>query len=185
MTFYEQFSYFSIFFCACSCPCDSLIKLSDDIEVNPALKNNYNESLSIYHWNLNSICAHEYSKVFLLKAYNSVQKFDIICFSETSLDSAVPHDDDNLVIPWYSLVHSDHLSNTKRGSVCLYKNYLPARVLNIGYLKVCLNFELMIGNKYCNFVVVYKSSSQSEDEFEIFADNFEMAYETLTQKGCF
>ena len=76
-------------------------------------------------------------------------------------------DDDNLVISGCDLVRSDHPSNTKRGGVCLYyKNYLPLRVLNISYLKECLNFELKIGDKSCNFVALYWSLSQSQDDFD-------------------
>ena len=55
--------------------------------------------MPICHWNLNSILAHDYSKLFLLKAYILVHKFDIICLPETyHLDSTVPLDDDNLAI---------------------------------------------------------------------------------------
>ena len=127
-----------------------LIILSGDVEVNPGPKNSVSECLSICHWNLNSTSVHDYSKLFLLKVYISVHKFDIICLSETYLDSTVPLDDDNLVIFGYNLIYSDHPSNTKRGGVCLYyKNYLPLRVLNISYLKECVNFELKIGDKSC------------------------------------
>ena len=102
---------------------------------------------------VNSILGRDYSKLFILKAYISVHKFDIICLSETYLDSTVPLDDVNLVISGYNLIRSDHPSNTKRGGVCLYyKNYLPLRVLNISYLKECLNFELKIGDKFCYFI---------------------------------
>ena len=65
-------------------------------EVNPGPRNSASECLSICHWNLNSISAHDYSKLFLLKAHISVHKSDIICLSETYPDSAVPPDDDNL-----------------------------------------------------------------------------------------
>ena len=166
--------------------CSCLIILRGDVEVNPGPKNSVSECLSICHWNLNRILAHDYSKLFLLKAYISVHKFDIICLSETYLDSTVPLDDDNLVISGYNLIRSDHPSNTKRGGVCLYyKNYLPLRVLNISYLKECLNFELKIGDKSCNFIALYRSPSQSQDDFETFSDNFEMTLETLVQKASF
>ena len=77
-----------------------LIILRCDVEVNPGPKNSVSECLSICHWNLNSISAHDYSKLFLLKAYISVHKFDIICLSETYLDSTVALDDDNLEV-WH------------------------------------------------------------------------------------
>ena len=166
--------------------CSCLIILSGDAEVNPGPQNSVSECLSICLWNHNSISAHDYSKLFLLKAYISVRKFDIIGLSETYLDSTVPLDDENLVISGYKLIRSDHPSNTKRGGVCLYyKNYLPLRVLNISYLKECLNFELKIGDKSCNFTALYRSPCQSQDDFETFSDNFEMTLETLAQKGCF
>ena len=119
--------------------CSCLIILSGDVEVNPGPKNSVSECLSICDWNLNSILAHDYSKLFLLKAYISVHKFDIICLSETYLDSTVPLDDVNLVISGYNLIRSDHPSNTKRGGVCLYyKNYLPLTVLNTRTLSLRL-----------------------------------------------
>ena len=92
----------------------------------------------------------------------------------------------NLQIPGYTLIRSDHLSNTKRGEVCIYyKSSLPLRVINIGHLHECLGFELLIGDKICNFVALYRSPSQSQDDFETFADNFEMTLELLAQKSPF
>ena len=140
--------------------CGLLITLSGDVEVNPGPKKKVKEYLSICHWNLNSISAYDYSKLFLLNSYNSLHKFDIICLSETYLDSNTPLNDDNLEISGYTLVRSDHPSNTKRRGVCLYyENNLPLRVINIGYLNECLTLELTVGDKTCNFVVLYRSPS--------------------------
>ena len=46
--------------------------LSGDIQTipGPAQKKIKKKSFSIYHWNLNSITAHGYTKVSPLKAYN-------------------------------------------------------------------------------------------------------------------
>ena len=46
-------------------------------------------------------------------------------------------------------------------------------------------FEREIGDKICNFVALYRSPSQSQDDFETFADNFEMTLELLAQKNPF
>ena len=147
--------------------------LSGDVKVNPGPKKKDKDCLSICHWNLNSISTYDYSKLFLLNSYNSFHKFDIISVFEAYLDSNTPLDDDNLEISGYTLVHSDHPSNTKRGGDCLYyKSNLPLRVINIGYLNKCLTLELKVGDKTCNFVVVYRSLSQSHDEFETFSDSF-------------
>ena len=130
--------------------------------------------------------AYNYTKLSSLKAFIAVHKFDIICLSETYLDSSVAPDDDNLEISGYSLVRSDHPSNNKRGGVCVYyKNFLPLRVLDIQYLHECINFELKIGDKLCNFVALYRSPSQTQDEFGKFSDNLELNLGTLSQKNPF
>ena len=119
--------------------------------------------------------ANNYAKSSYLKAFIAVYKFDIVCLSETYLDSSVAPGDDNLEISGYSLVRSDHPSNNKRGGVCLYyKNFLPLRVLDIQYLHKCINFKLKIGDKICNFVALYRPPSQTQDQFEKFSDSLEL-----------
>ena len=84
------------------------------------------------------------------------------------------------------MIRSNHPSNTNRGGVCIYyKSSLPLRVINIGYLDEFFSFELQIGDKIFNFVPLYRSPSQSQDDFETFADNFEMTLEVLAQKNPF
>ena len=113
-------------------------------------------------------------------------KFDIICLSGTYLDSSTTSDDDNLAISRYNLIRSDHPSNNKRGGVCIYyKNFLPLRVLGIQYLQECINFELNIGVKICNFIFLYKSPSETQDEFGNFIDNLELNWEALCQNNPF
>ena len=86
----------------------------------------------------------------------------------------------------YTLLRSDHASNTKRGGVCLYyKNNLPIRLINIGYLNEFLTLELTVGDKSCNFVVLYTSPNQSQDEFDTFSHNFETTLDILAQKNPF
>ena len=34
--------------------------------------------------------------------------------------------------------------------------FLPLRVLDIQYLHECINFELKIGDKLCNFAALYR-----------------------------
>ena len=99
---------------------------------------------------------------------------DIICLSETYLDSTIQSDNDNLEIPEYNLVGSDHPSNNKRGGVCIYyKTSLPFRVIDICFLQECIIFEVLIG-KQCNFVTLYRSPSQGQDEFDSFSKNLEI-----------
>ena len=76
-----------------------LIRLSSDIEVNPGPKPSSFKNFSICHWNLNSISSHDFLKVKLLTAYNALQKFDIVCISESYLNSEISSSNDNLNIP--------------------------------------------------------------------------------------
>ena len=84
--------------------------------MNPGPKPNSCHSFSICHWNLNSLTAHNYLKISLLRAYVTIKKFDI----ETILDSSNLSDDDNFNLPGYNVVRADHPSNTKKGGVCIY-----------------------------------------------------------------
>ena len=66
----------------------------------------------------------------------------------------------------------DHCSNTKCGGVYLYYNcLLHLKVIDVSYLQECINFEAKIANKTCNFVSLYRSPSQTKDEFEYFIKN--------------
>ena len=163
------FLWFNIFQIVLPWLCSLLVMLRGDVEVNSGTKKKDKNCLSICHWSLNSISAYDYSKLFLLNSYNSLHKFDIMWLSETYLDSNTPLTDGNLEISGYMLVRSDHQCKAKLGNVCLYyKSNLPLRVINIGYLNECLTFELKVGDKTCNFLVLYRSPSQSQDEFETF-----------------
>ena len=146
-----------------------LLFLSGDVELNAGPKRNSSNAFSICLWNLNSISAHNYAKVFLLKAYITVHKFDITCISETYLDSSTPSDENNLEISGHTFVRSDNPSNNKTGGVCIYyKSFLYVQ-----YLQESICFELKIGNKTCNFLSLDRSPSQSQDDFETFTENLD------------
>ena len=164
-----------------------LISQVGDVQFNPGPKDKSSSAFSICHWNfLNSITAHSYAKISLLKAYIADQNFNVVCISETSLDSSTAYDDSNLEIAGRNLIRSDHPSNKKRGGVCIYyKNSLPLRYLSIHYLQACINFELKIDHKSCNFISLYRSPSQSLDEFEKFCENLERNLNGLLQNNLF
>ena len=102
-----------------------LTKRSGDIEQNPRPKSNSCQSFSICYWNFNSISTHNFIKISLLKPYIATYKLDVICLSETYLDSSISNEDDNLEIPGHDLFRADHPSNAKRAGVCIcYRNSL-------------------------------------------------------------
>ena len=114
-----------------------LIVLSGYIETNPGPKSISGQSFSISHLNLNSISGHNFTKISLLTAYDLVHNFDIICVTETYLNSETLTDDKNLEIPGYYLLRADHPSKNKRGDVCIfYRTTFPLRILNISHLIV-------------------------------------------------
>ena len=138
--------------------CITVILLFGDTEINPGPKSRSRECFSICHWNLNSISAQSYTKVSLLTAYNLIHNFDIICVSETFLNSETAPNDSNLEIPGYNMYRANHPSNCSRGGVFIfYKATLPLRVLNISDLNECINFEVSIATKICHFIHLYRS----------------------------
>ena len=142
------------------------------IELNPGPRKSKENTLSICHWNLNSITAHNFSKLTQLKAYISTYKHDFICLSETYLDSSIPA---NLIeIEGYNLVRADHPDNIKRGGVCIYyKESLPVRIKILPYFKEALLLEMIHNNKKVLVSVIYRSPSQSNCEFESFLTNYD------------
>ena len=96
-------------------------------------------------------------------------------------DSNILPDDSKLEIPDYNLVRSDHPSNKKRGGVCIYyKSYLPLRIIDINYLNECVRFELMVGDKLCDFIALHRSPNQSQDLFESFKENLDLENSRFT-----
>ena len=75
------------------------IILSGDVETNRGPQSKRSQEFPICHWNLNSIATYNFIKVSLLKAYITVYSYDVICLSETYLDSSTLSDDNNLEIP--------------------------------------------------------------------------------------
>ena len=139
-----------------------------DIEVNPGPKRKLSK-LSCCHWNVNSILAH--NKLSLIIAYNTVQKFDIICILETYLNSSV--NENLLLIPGYHLLRADHPDNLEEGGVCLYnKEHLSLRQTETPYLSQCILCKLTIRNKVGHVAVIYHSPSQSVNAFDHFLLNF-------------
>ena len=158
--------------------------MSGNVEVNPGSKRNscQSQSFPICHWNINSLIGHSVAKVSLLTAYLSVNKFDVICLSET-YNSNILTDDENLQIPGYSTATVDHPSNTKHGGACVYyKTSLPSKLLDIKYLQECMNRELIIGDNLRSFITLCRSPSQTHDDFETFMKNFELNLDKINKK---
>ena len=127
---------------------------------------------SCLHGNVNSILAH--NKLTLLEAYNTIYQYDILCISETYLDSSVSNDDTTLSLPGYNLARSNHPSNVKRVGVCLYyKEKLYLRMINVSFLSQCVLCEVTLQRQKGYVIVIYRSPSQTAVEFDEFLSNLE------------
>ena len=62
---------------------------------------------------------------------------------------------------------------------------MPLKVIDVPYIQECINFEVKICNKTCNFVSLYRSPSQTKDEFENFIKNLEINLEHIANKRPF
>ena len=171
----------NIIILACLCIFTFLL-CHGDIESNLGPKRIKPNCLSICYWKLNSISAHNFSKIAQLKACNSIYKHDLICLSETYLDLSAPLHDNSLQIEGYNLVREDHPNDLKRGGVYIYyRESLPFGVMSIPYLKEAVLLEL-VKNKKIFVSVVYRSTSQTNDEFNQFLLNFEKMLLDINQR---
>ena len=94
----------------------------------------------------------------LLNAYTSLHNFNIVCSWEIHLHSSILSRDPGLEVQGYDLIRADHLSNVKRGGVCIYyKNHLPLKLINVNFLHEYLTIELNIKNRLCVLVALYIS----------------------------
>ena len=121
----------------------SIVILHDDIESNPGPKKKEQIYFSLCHWNMNSLVADK--KISLLAAYNSIYRYDIICISESFLDSTISDDDNIFHMEGYNLIRADHPDNIKRGGVCLYfKKSLALRKIELSHITECLLCEVNV-----------------------------------------
>ena len=143
--------------------------LSGDVEINPGP-----ETLDFCTWNLNSITAHDFLRVSLIEAYNSVYNYDLIGIVETHLDSTI--ENDRLALDGYTFIKSNHPQNVKRGGVGLYvKDSLASKNRSdLVTLPECVVSEIHVNRKKYFFAVIYRSPSQDQAEFDNFAINFEV-----------
>ena len=109
---------------------------------------------------------HNFVNLSLIRVYITVHNFDVICLSETYLDSSILHDDDNLQIPANNLYGEDHPLNIIQGGGCIYQKIsLPLKIKTIHNLQEHIDFEIKIKDKLCNFTSLYHSPNQCQDNF--------------------
>ena len=164
-----EFKFFYMLYSYC------IIMQSWDIEANPG-PGGWRSCLSVCHWNLNSTCVEEFSKLSQILAFLNAHQFDIFCLTETFLDSSILSEDPRLVIEGCKFFRCDHPSNLGRGGVCLYfKDQLSLGISpNLTTLNECrLVCEIQNGSKRFFITVLYRSPSQSIEQFSLFKQRWE------------
>ena len=159
----------------------NLLSCCGDIVENPGPKYS---SLTFCHWNLNGLTAHDSTKISLLQAYITQLNYDIICLTETFLNSSIVSDDNRIKIDGYSLIRSDHPRDSKKGGVCIYyKEHIPLILRDdINTLDNCLVTEIRSQNEKCFLTCIYRSPSQNQDEFKNFCTNFDILLNNINDE---
>ena len=134
-----------------------MILLSGDVEPNPGPGP---ETLKFCCWNLNSITAHDFLRVSLIEAYNSIHNYDLIGIVETHLDDSISQE--RLALKGYEFITCNHQLNIKRGGVGLYiKDSLPKKLRpEIATHPESIVCELHIDRKKSFFVIKSKTPHQ-------------------------
>ena len=159
----------------------NLLCCCGNIEENPGPKYS---SLTFCHWNLNRLTAHDSTKISLLQAYITQHNYDIICLTETFLNSSILSDDNSIEIDGYNLIRLDHPGGLKKGGVCIYyKEHIPLILRDdINTLDNCLVTEIRSQNEKCFLTCIYRSPSQNQDEFKIFCNNLDILLNITNNK---
>ena len=69
----------------------------------------------------------------------------------------------------------------KSGICIYYKSFFPLKVTGVRLLEECIAFDLILINKFCSFVALYRSPSQSQDDFA----TFEITFGLVSKKKSF
>ena len=162
--------------------CGFTLKRVRDMTRTYSQKRNSWFNFPICHWNLNSLTAHNFEKVNLLEACNTVYKFDIICSSNSFLDSSILTKSNNLKINGYKMIRPDHPNNVKKRGVCGYiRKSLPVRNFSNSYLNECLTLQIATINRKGYVITLYRYPCQAFDEFDSFISSLE---KLLIITGC-
>ena len=122
-------------------------------------------------------------KISFLQAYIITQhNYDIICLSETFLNSSIETNYDRISIDGCNLIRADHPSDSKGGGVCIYyKEQIPL-IKRDNICTSCLETEIRSQNEKCFLTCIYRSPSQSRDEFDDVCTKFDLLLCNINQE---
>ena len=142
-------------------------------------------NLKFFHWNLDSLTAHDNSKLSLIEAYNSVFNCDLIAISDTRLDRSISNEKIQIKGSSCDILRSDHPSDTRNpGGVCLYyKENIPIkRRKDFEIHDETVVAEISLRRKKVFIMVTYRHPNQTSDEFDFFLDGLQLTVDRI--KNC-
>ena len=144
-----------------------IILTHGDVHTNPGPS-----MFKLAHWNLNSIVAHEFSRVSILEAFMNQENLNLLAITESALKNDIP--DKNIEIDGFSHIRNDLPTGDRCGGTLLYyKNDLP--VINRADLQIANSIvaEIHFSRKKIFFIVSYRKPSQTPDEFDQYTKNMD------------
>ena len=106
----------------------------------------------------------------------------LFVFQKPTLNLSV--DSSKLSIPGNGIIRADHPNDQKKCGVWIYfKENLILRRLDVSNIAQCLLCEVTIENKKGYIVVLYRSPSQTANEFHVFQYNFQFQFNTKTTES--
>ena len=63
--------------------------------------------------------------------------------------------------------------------------FITRILIDVNYLSKSILFQLQIGSKICNFISLYRSPSQTADNFDSFLDNLKLNLDEMTDSNPF
>ena len=139
-------------------------------------------NLKFFHWNLDSITAHDNTKISLIEAYNSAFNYNLIAISDTRLDRSISNEDIQIAGFCCDVFRNDHPSNTRiPGGVCLYyKENMPIRRRNdLELFQETIVTEISLRRKKVFCMILYRHPNQTSDEFDLFFDRLQLTVDRM------
>ena len=85
----------------------------------------------------------------------------------------------NLDIPGYNIIRKIMHVAVNMGEFAFILKTLPFKLISTKYLQEWITFEIKIERKCCNFICLYRSPSETNDEFEFFLKKFELTLDKI------
>ena len=85
----------------------------------------------------------------------------------------------NLEMPGYNIIRKIMHVAVNMGEFAFILKTLPFKLISTKYLQEWITFEIKIERKCYNFIGLYRSPSETNDEFEYFLKKFELTLDQI------